>query len=59
MIHHLQDTISAPFQAKTAAAGIRAFTFFNRLKAYSLPNGPVLRNLFANSINSTYFRGIT
>ena len=52
MIHHLQDTISAPFQAKTAAAGIR-------LKAYSLPNGPVLRNLFANSINSTYFRGIT
>ena len=45
MIHHLQDTISAPFQAKTAAAGIRAFTFFNRLKAYSLPNGPVLRNL--------------
>ena len=56
MIHHLQDTISAPFQAKTAAAGTQAFTFFNRLKAYSLPNGPVLR---ANSINSTYFRGIT
>ena len=42
MIHHLQDTISAPFQAKTAAAGTQAFTFFNRLKAYSLPNVQIL-----------------